>query len=163
MKIAIYPGTFDPITFGHIDLIKKGLKVVDKIIVAISDVAINDHLFSVDERNLIVKNALYKDLKFNNNKVKIITFNKLTTSLCKEHKVNLMIRGLRAVSDFEYEFQLAGMNKKLNRNIETIFLMANIENQIISSSLVKEIAKLGGDMDTFITKSTISVLKEKLK
>ena len=163
MKIAIYPGTFDPITFGHIDLIKKGLKVVDKIIVAISDVAINDHLFSVDERNLIVKNALYKDLKFNNNKVKIITFNKLTTSLCKEHKVNLMIRGLRAVSDFEYEFQLAGMNKKLNREIETIFLMANIENQIISSSLVKEIAQLGGDMTKFVTKSTARILKKKLK
>ena len=163
MKIAIYPGAFDPITFGHIDLIKKGLKVVDKIIVGISDVAINDHLFSADERKLIVKNALYKDLKINKKKVKIITFNNLTTSLCKENKANLMIRGLRAVSDFEYEFQLAGMNKKLNREIETIFLMANIENQIISSSLVKEIAKLGGDMGKFTTKSTIRVLKEKLR
>ena len=163
MKIAIYPGTFDPITLGHIDLIKKGLKVVDKIIVAISDVANNDNLFSADERKLIVKNALYKDLKINKKKVKIITFNNLTTSLCKEHKANLMIRGLRAVSDFEYEFQLAGMNKKLNREIETIFLMANIENQIISSSLVKEIAKLGGNMDKFTTKSTVKVLKEKLR
>ena len=163
MKIAIYPGTFDPITFGHIDLIKKGLKVVNKIIVAISDVAINDHLFSADERKLIVKNALYKDLKINKKKVKIITFNSLTTSLCKKYKANLILRGLRAVSDFEYEFQLAGMNKKLNREIETIFLMANIENQVISSSLVKEIAKLGGDMTKFITKNTAGVLKKKLK
>jgi len=163
MKIAIYPGTFDPITFGHVDLIIKGLKVVNKIIVAISDVANNDHLFSADERKSLVKNALYKDLKINKKKVKIIMFNSLTTSLCKEHKANLILRGLRAVSDFEYEFQLAGMNKKLNREIETIFLMANIENQVISSSLVKEIAQLGGDMGKFITKSTVRVLKEKLR
>jgi pantetheine-phosphate adenylyltransferase len=163
MKTAIYPGTFDPITFGHIDLIKKGLKVVNKVIVAISDVANDDSLFSVDERKLIAKNALFKDLKINKEKVKITTFNNLTTSLCKEHKANLILRGLRAVSDFEYEFQLAGMNKKLNCEIETIFLMANIENQVISSSLVKEIAKLGGDMSKFITKSTVGVLKEKLR
>ena len=163
MKIAIYPGTFDPITFGHIDLIIKGLNVVSKIIVAISDVANNDNLFSADERKSLVKTALYKDLKINKKKVKIITFNSLTTSLCKEYKVNLILRGLRAVSDFEYEFQLAGMNKKLNREIETIFLMANIENQVISSSLVKEIAQLGGDMAKFTTKSTVRVLKEKLR
>ena len=163
MKTAIYPGTFDPITFGHIDLIKKGLKVVNKVIVAISDVANDDSLFSVDERKLIAKNALFKDLKINKEKVKITTFNNLTTSLCKEHKANLILRGLRAVSDFEYEFQLAGMNKKLNCEIETIFLMANIENQVISSSLVKEIAKLGGLMDKFTTKSTVRVLKEKLR
>jgi len=163
MKIAIYPGTFDPITFGHVDLIKKGLKVVDKIIVAISKVINNDHLFSVDERMSLVKNALYEDLKINKKRVKIISFNSLTTSLCKKYKANLILRGLRVVSDFEYEFQLAGMNKKLDHNIETIFLMANIENQVISSSLVKEIAQLGGDMGKFITKSTVRVLKEKLR
>jgi len=162
MKIAIYPGRFDPITFGHIDLIIKSLKVVEKIIVAVSDVANNDHLFSADERKLLVKNVLYKDLKISKKKVKIITFNNLTTSLCNEHNVNLILRGLRAVSDFEYEFQLAGMNKKLNRKIETIFLMANIENQVISSSLVKEIAKLGGDMAKFTTKSAVRALKKKL-
>ena len=162
-KIAIYPGTFDPITFGHIDLVKKGLKVVDKVIVAISSVINKDHLFSVEERMLLIKNALYKDLKINKKKVKIISFNSLTTSLCKKYKANLILRGLRAVSDFEYEFQLAGMNKKLNRNIETIFLMADIENQVISSSLVKEIAKFGGNMTKFTTKSTIRALKEKLR
>ena len=137
-KIAIYPGTFDPITVGHIDLIKKSLIVVDIIIVAISDVANNDHLFSADERKLIVKNALYKDLKISKNKVKIITFSNLTTSLCKEHKANLMIRGLRAVSDFEYEFQLAGMNKKLNSEIETIFLMAILKIRLFLQVLLKK-------------------------
>ncbi len=161
-KIAIYPGTFDPITFGHIDLITKGLKVVDKIFVAISYGVHKDHLFSVDERILIIKNALFKDLKLNKNKVKIISFNNLTTSLCKKYRANLILRGLRAVSDFEYEFQLAGMNKKLNRNIETIFLMSDVENQIISSKFVKEIATLGGDISKFTTKSTIKVLKDKL-
>ena len=161
-KIAIYPGTFDPITFGHIDLITKGLKVVDKIIVAISDAIKTDHLFSVDERILLIENALYKDLKFKKKKVKIISFDSLTTSLCKKYKAKLILRGLRAVSDFEYEFQLAGMNKKLNSNIETIFLMAGIENQVISSTLVKEISQLGGDMSKFTTKSTIKALKEKL-
>ena len=162
-KIAIYPGTFDPITFGHVDLILKGLKVLDKIIVAISDTGNNTHLFSIDERKLLVKNALYKDLKINKKKVKVISFNSLTTSLCKKYKANLILRGLRAVSDFEYEFQLAGMNKKLNREFEKIFLMANIENQVISSGLVKEIAQLGGDMDKFTTKSTVKSLKEKLR
>ena len=162
-KIAIYPGTFDPITFGHIDLITKGLKVVDKIFVSISKGINREHLFSLDERILIVKKALYQDLKFNEKKVKIISFNNLTTSLCKKYKVNLILRGLRAVSDFEYEFQLAGMNKKLNHNIETIFLMSDVENQIISSKFVKEIAELGGDISKFTTKSTIKILKEKLR
>ena len=162
MKVAIYPGTFDPITFGHVDLITKGLKVVDTIIVAISNIVNNDHLFSVDERISLVKNALYEDLKINKKRVKIISFSSLTTSLCKKYKANLILRGLRVVSDFEYEFQLAGMNKKLDHNIETIFLMANIENQVISSSLVKEIAQLGGNMTKFTTKSTIRALKEKL-
>ena len=162
-KIAIYPGTFDPITFGHVDLIKKGLKVVDKIIVAISDAMNKKYLFSTEERMKLIRNALYTDLKFNRKKVDIISFSSLTTSLCKKYKANLILRGLRAVSDFEYEFQLAGMNKRLNSNIETIFLMANIENQVISSSLVKEIAQLGGNMSKFTTKSTIKALKEKLK
>ena len=160
-KIAIYPGTFDPITFGHIDLIKKGLKVVDKIFVAISNSTNKNHLFSVEERTLIIKNALYNDLKINKRKVKIISFNDLTTSLCSKYKANLILRGLRAVSDFEYEFQLAGMNRKLNDSVETIFLMSNVENQIISSKFVKEIISLGGDVKKFTTKSAIKSLKQK--
>ena len=136
-NIAIYPGTFDPITFGHIDLIKKALKIVDKVIVGISDGSNKNYLFSIDERIEIVKKALFNDLNFNKNKIKVISFASLTTDLCKKHGSNIILRGLRAVSDFEYEFQLAGMNKKLNSNIETIFLMSDVENQIISSRFVK--------------------------
>ena len=160
-KIAIYPGTFDPITFGHIDVIKKGLKLFDKIIVAVSDVENKDYLFTSDERIKIVKNALFIDLKLNKTKVNIVSFTSLTTDLCKKYKANIILRGLRAVSDFEYEFQLAGMNRKLNSNIETIFLMSDVENQIISSRFVKEIVKLGGDIKKFTTKSTIRSLKQK--
>ena len=160
-KIAIYPGTFDPITFGHIDVIKKSLKLFDKIVVGVSDESNKNHLFSSDERIEIVNKALFKDLKLNRKKIKVISFGSLTTDLCKKYKSNIILRGLRAVSDFEYEFQLAGMNRKLNQNIETIFLMSDVENQIISSKFVKEIANLGGNIDRFVTKYTVKMLKNK--
>ena len=160
-KTAIYPGTFDPITFGHIDVIKKSLKLFDKIVVAVSDGENKNYLFGAEERLEIVKNALFKDLKMNKKKIVLISFKSLTTTLCKKYKSNIKLRGLRAVSDFEYEFQLAGMNRKLNTNIETLFLMSDVENQIISSNFVKEIVKLNGDIKKFTTKSTIKALKEK--
>jgi len=160
-KNAIYPGTFDPITYGHIDIIKKALNIVDTVIVAISDGNNKNYLFNSDERIEIIKKALFSDLKLNKNKIKIISFNSLTTDLCKKYKSNIILRGLRAVSDFEYEFQLAGMNRKLNDCVETIFLMSNVENQIISSNFVKEIISLGGDIKKFTTKSTIKALKLK--
>ena len=160
-KNAIYPGTFDPITYGHVDIIKKALNVVDTVIVAISDGNNKNYLFNSDERIEIIKKALFLDLKLNKNKIKIISFKSLTTDLCKKHKSNIILRGLRAVSDFEYEFQLAGMNRKLNDSVETIFLMSNVENQIISSKFVKEIISLGGDVKKFTTKSTIKSLKDK--
>jgi pantetheine-phosphate adenylyltransferase len=160
-KIAVYPGTFDPITYGHIDVIKKALKLFDKIIVGVSNVSSKNYLFSSDERIDIVNKALFKDLKFNKKKILVVSFSSLTTDLCKKYKSNIILRGLRAVSDFEYEYQLAGMNRKLNHNIETIFLMSDVENQIISSRFVKEIVKLGGDIKKFTTKSTIKSLKEK--
>jgi len=158
-NIAIYPGTFDPITFGHIDVIKKSLRFVDKVIVGVTDGNQKNFLFSIEERVKIVKLAIFKDLKFNKNRIEIITFDSLTTDLCKKYNSNIILRGLRAVSDFEYEFQLAGMNRKLNNKIETIFLMSDLENQIISSKFVKEIAQHKGDLKKFTTKSTIKSLK----
>jgi pantetheine-phosphate adenylyltransferase len=137
-KSAIYPGTFDPITYGHIDVIKKALKLFDKIVVGVSNVSNKNYLFNSDERIDIVNKALFKDLKLNPKKISIVPFSSLTTDLCKKYKSNIILRGLRAVSDFEYEFQLAGMNRKL-----------------------KEIIKLNGDISKFTTKSTIKSLKEK--
>ena len=160
-KVVIYPGTFDPITYGHIDVIKKALKLFDKIVVGVSNVSNKNYLFSSEERIDIVNKALFTDLKLSKKKIVVVSFNSLTTDLCKKFKSNIILRGLRAVSDFEYEFQLAGMNRKLNNNIETIFLMSDVENQIISSKFVKEIVKLGGDIKKFTTKSTIKSLKNK--
>ena len=163
MRTAIYPGTFDPITYGHIDVIKKSLKLFDRVVIAAAENINKDYLFSVEERVEIIKKSLIKDLKINSKKIPIISFNTLTINLCKKYKADVIIRGLRAVSDFEYEFQLAGMNKKLNEKIETIFLMSDVENQIISSKFVKEIAKLNGKIDNFLTKSAIKELKQKIE
>ena len=160
-KIGIYPGTFDPITNGHIDLIKRSLKIVNKLIVAVSNEYSKDYLFSSDERVSIIKNSLFKDLRFDTRRVEILSFNTLTTSLCLKHKATIIFRGLRAVSDFEYEFQLAGMNRQLNNKIETVFLMSDPDKQVISSKFVKEIAKLKGKIDDFVTKSTKRAIKEK--
>ena len=162
MNTAIYPGTFDPITFGHIDVIKKSLNIFDRVVVATTDNVNKHYHFSINERLDIINNSLFKDLKLNKKKIKIISFDNLTIDLCKKFKANTIIRGLRAVSDFEYEFQLAGMNKKLNSKIETMFLMSDVENQIISSKFVKEIASLGGNINKFVTKSTVKMLKNKI-
>ena len=158
---ALYPGTFDPITYGHIDVIKKALKIVDKVIIAVSENSNKNYLFDINERLNIINNALFKDLKMKTSKIKVISFNSLTTDLCKKMNSKIILRGFRAVSDFEYEFQLAGMNRKLNNKIETVFLMSDVENQIISSRFVKEIIELGGDVKKFTTKSTVKALKDK--
>ena len=161
MRTAIYPGTFDPITLGHADVIQKSLKLCDRLIVATTNTKNKNYFFQIDKRIEIIKKSLFSDLKLNKKKIIVVPFNTLTINLCKKYNASIIVRGLRAVSDFEYEFQLAGMNKKLNKNIETIFLMSDVENQIISSRFVKEIVRLKGDIKKFTTKSTIKSLKEK--
>jgi pantetheine-phosphate adenylyltransferase len=161
-KIGIYPGTFDPLTHGHVDVVKRSLKIVDKVIIAVSNDDTKNYLFSAEERILLIKNSLFKDLKFNKNLINVISFNTLTTSLCKKYKASTIFRGLRAVSDFEYEFQLAGMNRKLDKNIETVFLMSDVDKQVISSKFVKEIARLNGKIDNFVTKSVQKAIKDKI-
>ena len=160
MKTAIYPGTFDPITYGHIDVIKKSINIFDRVIVATTDNINKNYYFSIEDRLNMINNSLFKDLKLNKKKIKVISFDNLTIDICKKYNASTIIRGLRAVSDFEYEFQLAGMNKKISTNIETMFLMSDVENQIISSKFVKEIANLGGKIDRFVTKSIAKELKK---
>ena len=162
MRTAIYPGTFDPITLGHADVIQKSLKLCDRLIVATTNTKNKDYFFPINKRIEVIKKSLFSDLKLNKKRIIVIPFNTLTINLCKKYDATVIVRGLRAVSDFEYEFQLAGMNKKLNKNIETIFLMSDVENQIISSKFVKEIAKLKGNISQFVTKSVINSVKEKI-
>ena len=162
MRTAIYPGTFDPITLGHADVIQKSLKLCDRLIVATTNTKNKNYFFPIEKRIEIIKKSLFTDLKLNKKRIIVIPFNTLTINLCKRFNASIIVRGLRAVSDCEYEFQLAGMNKKLNKNIETIFLMSDVETQIISSKFVKEIAKLKGNISQFVTKSVIKSVKEKI-
>ena len=161
MKTAIYPGTFDPITYGHIDVIKKSLNIFDRVVIATTDNTNKNYYFSIEDRIDIINNSLFKDLKLNKKKIKVVPFNNLTIDLCKKYNAHVIIRGLRAVSDFEYEFQMTGMNYQLNPNIETIFLMSSDNNSFISSNLVKEVHKLGGDVSKFVSQNTITILNNK--
>ena len=160
-KTGIYPGTFDPLTYGHVDVVNRSLKIVDKVIIAVSNDDTKNYLFNAEERVSLIENSLFKDLKYKKNLIEVISFNTLTTSLCKKYKASTIFWGLRAVSDFEYEFQLAGMNRQLNKNVETVFLMSDPDKQVISSKFVKEIAKLNGKIDNFVTKSTAKAIKDK--
>ena len=144
-KIAIYPGSFDPITNGHIDLIKRAAKLFDEVIVAITQNANKSSFLSIDQRVNAAKNSLNSVKNAN-----VLSFNSLLVDFASEHNAQIIIRGLRAVSDFEYEFQLSGMNKRLNSEIETLFMTPSEEFANISSSLVREILLLGGDISPFV-------------
>jgi pantetheine-phosphate adenylyltransferase len=159
-KIGIYPGTFDPLTYGHLDIIRRSLKIVDNLIIGIADNDNKKPLLSLDERKEIIQNDL-KDLISDNENVFIKNVKGLLTDFAKSNEATCIIRGLRAVSDFEYEFQMTGMNYQLNPQIETIFLMTSDQKSFISSNLVKEVHKLGGNVSSFVTNNTIKVLDEK--
>ena len=158
-KIGIYPGTFDPLTFGHMDVIKRSLKIVDKLIIGVADNNNKVPLFSIIDRIKIIEADLVNHSDINN--IKILSVNGLLTDFAKINKATCIIRGLRAVSDFEYELQMTGMNSQLNPDIETIFLMSSDKNSFISSNFVKEVHKLGGDVSKFVSKNTIKFLDDK--
>ena len=159
-KIGVYPGTFDPMTKGHLNIIKRSLKIVDKLIIGLADNLNKKSLLSTDER----KDIILQDISTINlikNKVEIYSVNGLLIEFAKNHNADCIIRGLRAVSDFEYELQMTGMNYVLNPDLETIFLMSSDNNSFISSNLVKEVHKLGGDISKFVSQNTINILNKK--
>ena len=157
-RIGIYPGSFDPIHKGHIDIINRATKLVDKLFIAVADSPHKNPLFNLDERKEMIENEFSK-----NSEIEVIAFNNLLVDLADSLDAQILIRGLRAVSDFEYEFQMLGMNRQLNSKIETVFLMADAQRQSISSNFIKDIARLDGDISNFTNDFVSKKLKEKFK
>ena len=156
MATAIYPGSFDPITNGHIDIAKRATKLYDKLIVAVAEKKSQKTLLDIDERIFLVK-----DVFSDSDNIEVISFDGLITDLAKTKSVNLIIRGLRTISDFDYEFKMTTMNKKLNEDLETVFLTPTENFNFISSSLVREIAELGGDVSPFVPETVKLILQKK--
>ena len=155
-KKALYPGTFDPITNGHIDLVNRSLKIFDEIVIAVAFAHHKKPLFSLDERIKLVQ-----EIFIENPCVSVVGFEGLLVDFAKEQKAQAVIRGLRAVSDFEYEFGLASMNRSLDEEFEAVFLTPSQEYSFISSTLVREVAKLGGDVSKFVPPSVLTAFKKK--
>lgn len=160
--IGLYPGTFDPITLGHTDIIKRAVKLVDRLLVGVAVNANKGPLFDLDERTAMVREALDGMDTDSRAQIEVVPFDGLLMQFAEDNGVNVIVRGLRAVSDFEYEFQMVGMNSFLNDDIETVFLMADARYQAIASRLVKEIAKLGGEIDQFVPACVAPKLLEKV-
>jgi pantetheine-phosphate adenylyltransferase len=158
--IAVYPGTFDPITLGHLDIIKRATRIADRLIIAVARNAGKSPLFSTDERVQMVQDEL-ESLQTNGAQLEVRSFDNLLMHFCEDVGAKLILRGLRAVSDFEYEFQMAGMNTRLNAQIETVFLMASERQQFISSRFVKEIGRLGGDISSFVSPRVATILNDR--
>ena len=154
--IALYPGTFDPITNGHTDITQRAARLFNRVIVAVADSTSKQAVFSTEERVVLAKIALQGI-----DNVEVCSFNKLVTDLARDEKANVIIRGLRAVSDFDYEFQMAGMNRQLFADAETVFLTPAEHLNFISSSLIREIASLGGDVSKFVHVEVLQALKDK--
>ena len=151
-KIAVYPGSFDPFTLGHLDVVKRGSKIFNKLIVAVAENNNKNSLFKISERTEIIKQVLEKDLNSNNsnNKVEVKSFSGLLVDFVISEDAMVVLRGLRALSDFDYEFQMAGVNARLSNKFETMFLMSSENQQFVASRLVKEIHRLGGDVSSFV-------------
>ncbi|MEQ8559851.1 MAG: pantetheine-phosphate adenylyltransferase [Henriciella sp.] len=162
-RVGLYPGTFDPITMGHLDIIGRALKLVDKLIIGVAVNEAKKPLFSLEERVAIVEQDAADLYNPRNVKIEVRPFDNLLMHFAEACEVNVIVRGLRAVSDFEYEFQMTAMNEQLNREIETVFLMADVQHQAVASRLVKEIAKFGGDITSFVTPRVREKLLEKYK
>ncbi len=157
MKIAIYPGTFDPLTLGHIDIIKRALELFDHVIVAVARDSNKNTLFNLDERLEMVREGV------NDHRVSAEKFDGLLVDFARKRNSKIIVRGLRAVSDFEYEFQMFGMNSRLDPTIQTVFLPASETNHFIASRFVKEVARLGGDISKFVSPSVAQKLYHKIK
>jgi pantetheine-phosphate adenylyltransferase len=158
LKVAVYPGTFDPITLGHLDIIRRGAHLVDKLVIGVTTNPSKEPMFSVEERLAMVRREVV-DIP---GTIEVVEFDSLLMDFAEAQGATAILRGLRAVADFEYEFQMAGMNQQLNDNIETVFLMADVSLQPIASKLVKEIAIFGGAIDKFVTKSVADDVRRHL-
>jgi pantetheine-phosphate adenylyltransferase len=152
MKTAVYPGTFDPITLGHMDIIRRGAKLVDRLVIGVTTNPAKSPMFSVEERVAMVR----REIAGIAGEIDVVTFDSLLMDFAEREGAALIVRGLRAVADFEYEYQMAGMNQQLNDRIETVFLMADVSLQPIASRLVKEIALYGGDIGKFVSPAVAS-------
>ncbi|MEM9939181.1 MAG: pantetheine-phosphate adenylyltransferase [Pseudomonadota bacterium] len=162
-RLGLYPGTFDPVTMGHMDIIGRGMKLVDKLIIGVAVSEAKKPLFSLDERIELMKQECADLAGPGRAEIEVRPFDTLLMHFAEECGVHVIVRGLRAVSDFEYEFQMTAMNEQLNREIETVFLMADVKHQAVASRLVKEIARFGGDITPFVTPSVKERLLEKYK
>ena len=157
-KIGIYPGSFDPITYGHLDIIQRSLSVVDELVIAVSNNKSKNHLISIDDRLNLINQSISSLPETDLIKIKVEKFDNLLVHYVKSKNASLIIRGLRAVSDFEYEFLMTGMNRSIDKDIETIFLMSSEKYHFISSRFIKEIHKLGGDISKSVPKPVLDFL-----
>lgn len=162
-RSALYPGTFDPLTNGHLDIIGRAVKLYDKLIIGVAINEAKRPLFSLEERVAMAKREAEKLARPHNATIEVLPFDGLLMHFAEKCGVAAIVRGLRAVSDFEYEFQMASMNEQLNPDIETVFLMADVRHQAVASRLVKEIAKLGGDVSKFVPSDVERDLLEKFR
>jgi len=159
--IGVYPGTFDPITLGHMDIIERSMKIIDHLVIGVADSPHKEPLFNIKQRTAMIKESIEENKILENKSIEIMPFSKLLMNFVQDMGAQVIIRGLRAVSDFEYEFQMTGMNSYINSDIETIFLMAKDKHQFIASSFIREVGRLNGDISHFVPANVEKALKDK--